>query len=299
MDIVTHAGIGVVAAAPFMAERPEFAAGLVLGSVLPDLDALSRVFGKCAFLRFHQTWSHALLVQGLASVGAGLAATLFGIDGVSLALGLFGGLAIHTFLDMSNTLGVKAFAPFSMRRFCFEWVFFIDSVVLVLTLIAVGLTIWRFLSSGEASISIAVTFVGLLALYVVTKGFLRRRAGTFIPEAITLIPSALKPWKFFGVIESGNCVELFQINALTGNRETLKRQVVLDTDYDGLLANAPGFRLMRELSPAYHVVSAKWTDVGEVIVCRDLRTRNFGTTFGDLEVLLDANRKIVRTTFHV
>ena len=116
---------------------------------------------------------------------------------------------------------------------------------------------------------------------------------------MTLIPSALKPWQFFGVIESGNSVEFFQINAIIGNRQTLTRQKVLDGDYAGLLSNVPCFRLMCELSPAYHVVSAKMTEAGELIMCRDLRTRNFGTTFGDLEILLDANRKIVRTTFHV
>ena len=299
MDIVTHACIGIVVAAPFMADRPELAAGLLLGSVLPDLDALSRVFGKCAFLRFHQTWTHALPLQGLASVGAGLAATLFGIDGLSLALGLFTGLAIHTLLDLSNTLGVKAFAPFSMRRFCLEWVFFIDIVVLVFTFIAVGIAISQFLSTGEAPISVTLAFVGVLAFYLGIKGFLRRRAGRFVPEAITLIPSALEPWRFFGVIENGNCVDLFQIDAVTGKCGTLTRQIVLDGDYAGLLANVPCFRLMRELSPAYHVVSAKRTDAGEVVVCRDLRTRNFRTTFGDLEVLLDANRRIVQTTFHV
>jgi hypothetical protein len=56
---------------------------------------------------------------------------------------------------------------------------------------------------------------------------------------------------------------------------------------------------MRELSPAYHVVSASATEAGELICCRDLRTRNFKTTFGDLEILLDARRQIVQTTFHV
>jgi membrane-bound metal-dependent hydrolase YbcI (DUF457 family) len=46
MDIITHAGIGLIAAAPLLNSHPELAAGLVAGSVLPDLDALNRVFGK-------------------------------------------------------------------------------------------------------------------------------------------------------------------------------------------------------------------------------------------------------------
>jgi len=59
VDIVTHAMMGLVAASPFAGERPEAAAAFAAGSVLPDLDALSRVFGKRAFLACHQTWSLA------------------------------------------------------------------------------------------------------------------------------------------------------------------------------------------------------------------------------------------------
>lgn len=299
MDIVTHAGIGLVTAAPFMADRPELAAGLILGSVLPDLDALSRLFGKCAFLHFYQTWSHALPVQALASLGAGLVGRLFDIDGLSLGFGLFAGLAVHTLLDLSNTLGVKAFVPFLKRRFCLEWVFFIDGITLTLTFLATAFIIWRYLRGGDAPVCVTVIFVGILTVYFGAKGLLRARAETLVPQAISLIPSALMPWRFFGVIESGDHVDFIQVNALMGNRESIARQAVIDRDYAGLLVNVPAFRLMRELSPAYHVVSTSRTDAGEIVLCRDLRTRNFGTSFGDLEVQLDANRKIVRTKFHV
>lgn len=78
MEIITHAGIGLIAAAPMLNSRPELALGLVAGSVLPDLDALARVFGKRAFLRSHQTWSHAIPVQGAVSVLAGVIASACG-----------------------------------------------------------------------------------------------------------------------------------------------------------------------------------------------------------------------------
>ena len=118
MDIVTHAGIGLIAAAPCLDSQPELALGLVAGSVLPDLDALSRVFGKRAFLHSHQTWSHALPVQAVIAALAGYLARKHGANGVLFGAGLFVGLAIHTLLDLSNTLGVTLFAPFSRKRFC-------------------------------------------------------------------------------------------------------------------------------------------------------------------------------------
>ncbi len=44
MDIVTHAMMGTIAASPFLESHPEVATAFMFGSVLPDLDVLSRVF---------------------------------------------------------------------------------------------------------------------------------------------------------------------------------------------------------------------------------------------------------------
>jgi membrane-bound metal-dependent hydrolase YbcI (DUF457 family) len=299
MDIITHAGIGLIAAAPMLESHPELALGMVAGSVLPDLDALCRIFGKRAFLRSHQTWSHALPVQAAASVLMGFLAQAFGVDGLSIGAGLFAGLVIHTLLDFSNTLGVTLVAPFSRKRFCLEWVFFIDVFVLLLTFTTAALTLVRFKQDGDVPAWYAKIFFGTAAVYFVTKGILRYRAGIIAPHAITLTPSALWPWRFFGVAENGECIQLFQVNAITGRRERIAEQRVLDATHAGLLMNIPEFMLMRELSPAYHVVSARQTGAGECVTCRDLRTRNFETTFGDLEVQLDANKRVIRTNFHV
>src|SRR6476646_7976597 len=89
MDIVTHAGIGLIAAAPFIGSRPELALGVVAGSVLLDTDALARLFGKQAFLRAHQTWTHALPIQVGFSTLAGFIAGAFGVSGIEAGLGLF------------------------------------------------------------------------------------------------------------------------------------------------------------------------------------------------------------------
>jgi membrane-bound metal-dependent hydrolase YbcI (DUF457 family) len=299
MDIITHAGIGLIAAVPVLNSRPELALGLVAGSVLPDLDALCRVFGKRAFLRSHQTWSHAIPVQGALSMLAGFLASACGADGLLLGAGLFVGLVIHTLLDFSNTLGVTLLAPFSRKRFCLEWVFFIDAFALTLTFIMAVISLWLFYRNGDVPIRYAGIFFGTIVTYFGAKGLLRRRAGALATDAVTLMPSALWPWRFFGVEECGNFVRRFKINAITGSQRALAQQEIFDDAYAGLLANVAEFMLMRGLSPAYHVVSAKKTDAGELLVCRDLRTRNFGTVYGDLEVLLDQHNGVLRTTFHV
>jgi membrane-bound metal-dependent hydrolase YbcI (DUF457 family) len=299
MDIVTHAGIGLIAAAPFLNSRPELAMGLVAGLVLPDLDALGRVFGKRAFLRLHQTWSHALPVQAAASLLAGVLAHACGANGFLLGAGLFAGLVFHTLLDFTNTLGVTLLAPFSSRRFCLEQVFFIDAFVLLLTFITTGASLWLFYRNGDVPARYAGGFFGTLAVYFGAKAILRRRAGALAVDAVTLMPSALWPWRFFGVEQLGTTIQRFQINAITGSRKALAQQEVLDAAYAEVVARIPEYILMRNFSTAYHVVSATMSEAGELLLCRDLRTRNFGTNYGDLEILLDKNKDVLRTTFHV
>ena len=298
MDILTHAGVGLIAASPFLADRPELALGLVAGSVLPDLDAVCRLAGKQAFLRAHQSWSHALPVHLVLSVGIGVAAALFGWNGFELGAGLLAGLVGHTALDVTNTFGVAWLAPFTSRRFCLEWVFFIDAIVLagLAATLALVLPIW--LRQGQVPAWYAGAFlIGLLA-YIACKGLLRRRAGKFCVAARSLVPSALVPWRFYGTEREGCMIRHFRVNAITGAKSPVAELVVLDDAFADTLAEVPEYRLMREISPEYHVVGAWAEGDATRLLCRDMRMRNFGTRFGDLEVWLDSNRKVARSRFH-
>lgn len=299
MDILTHAGMGLIAAAPFIGSQPELALGVVAGSVLPDLDALSRLFGKRAFLRSHQTWSHAVLPQLLLSLVAGCGIQAFGGNGAMAGAGLFTGLAFHSFLDFTNTLGVTLFAPFSRKRFCREWVFFIDIFVIVLTWIALGFSIALFLRHDEVPMTCALVYFITLAAYIAIKAAFRWWAGWLVPEALSLVPSALWPWRFLGAVEADNQVRLFIVNVVTGTRKTLRAFEVLDDGYLPLLTKLPEFQLMKSLSPLYHVVRVDHTGSEETIFCRDLRTRNFNTSFGDLEVVIGPDRTVLGVHFHV
>jgi membrane-bound metal-dependent hydrolase YbcI (DUF457 family) len=297
MDIATHAGVGLIAASPFLADRPELAVGVVVGSVLPDLDALFRLVDKRTFLRAHQTWTHALPVHLAISLAVGALAVSLGWSGFELGAGLFAGLVGHSALDITNTFGVAWLAPFSRRRFCLEWVFFIDAIVLAGVAGTLAFVIPAWLRRGDVPARYAVAFLVSLSAYVLSKGLLRRRAGRLCPEAKSLVPSALVPWRFYGTERQSHTIKLFRVNAMTGSRSAVGEAPVLDDAFAATLECLPEFRLMREVSPEYHVVGA-WEE-GPVtrLLCRDMRIRNFGTRFGDLEVWLDANRQIVRSRF--
>ncbi len=56
MDILTHAGIGLIAATHLLNSHPELAIGAAAGSVLPDLDALGRLFSKPPLMILNSSW---------------------------------------------------------------------------------------------------------------------------------------------------------------------------------------------------------------------------------------------------
>jgi inner membrane protein len=298
MDVATHAGIGFIGASPFLASQPELGLGILAGSVLPDLDALLRLGGKEFFLRGHQRWSHALPIQAVFSVACGFMAWLGGLNGLELGGGLFVGLAVHSLLDLTNTYGVAWLFPFSRRRACLSWVFFIDAVVLVATAAMLVIVVPLSFKVGNVSPTYAIVFLAFLFAYILAKGMLRKRALGFCPNARSMTPSALVPWHYFGTEREGDFLNSFRINALTGGRTHLAKVTILDDNFAPLMSAVPEYRLMRELSTEYHVVQATPEGAQTHVFCRDMRIRNFGTTFGDLEVWLDANKQIIRSRFH-
>ena len=124
MDIVTHALMGVAVAGPCLITAPAASAGFILGSVLPDLDAFSRIFGKKCFLTWHQTFTHSLGAMLTVAI-AGFICLAIQSEIAYAFFGISGGMLFHSLLDYTNTFGVKLGFPFSQRRICLEWIFFL------------------------------------------------------------------------------------------------------------------------------------------------------------------------------
>lgn len=294
MDIATHALMGVACAYPLIPEAPLVACSFIFGSVAPDLDAFSRVFGKLAFLRWHQTYTHSLLAVALGSVFLWLYLPAAGWDRwAPLAFAL--GMLVHIGTDVSNTYGTAVLAPFSARRFCTEWVFFIDAGTIVLTSLAIA---------GELllpwPIPIAAVYVLTLAVYWILRMFLRQRAANLAPvNTISLIPSAFDFWNFFSCTVEGSEARTFRLNSITGRIRDEQEQTIYDEQSLDLLSDLPEFQMMRRLSPAYHVVSRESSEDLLTMRCRDLRVRNFGGLFGELEVRFGRDGSLINKVFHV
>lgn len=303
MDIVTHALIGGVVASSFAETAPLSAAAFALGSALPDLDAFSRVLGRYAFMRAHQTWTHALPVLALLGF-AGTAANGFAFHDhllydpwwpAALALGMI----VHVLMDYSNTYGVALLLPFSRKRRSLEWVLFIDAGVLAITAAAGACLGWTYYRYGYFGSVIGATYAGVLAAYWLFRGLLRRHAAKWAPEGtLALVPSAWWPWIYLGCAPAENGILTFTLNGLTGRIWDEAHIRTHDAPYLTLLETLPEYRLMKQLSPAYHVVEARTEGGITRLRVRDLRHRNFDVKFGELELALSSTGELLEKTFH-
>jgi membrane-bound metal-dependent hydrolase YbcI (DUF457 family) len=307
MDIVTHAMMGWIVATPLLPTHPLVGIGVAVGSVLPDLDVVSRTFGRRAFLTWHQTYTHSL--AGIALAGLATWALLGALelpgpiaDQIpAAAAALAAGMLMHVGTDLSNTYGVRLLAPFSRRRICREWVFFIDAFVIAVSVASIGLYAWFWTQHRILPWPIAAGYLGALAIYWIARALLRRRAGRLAPEGtLSVMPGALWPHRFLGCAREGDEVSLFELDVRDGSVSDTSRHPILDEPWLDRLEELPEWRTMRGLSPAYHVVEVRRGPHGDTeLVCRDLRTRNFGTHFGQLDLRVDDDDTLHIEKFHV
>ena len=300
MDPVTHAIVGVVLSSPVASTHPEAAAAFMLGSVLPDLDATSRVFGKRAFLRAHQTYTHSPPVIAATGVAFGAGLATVGVRAPCAPVALVAAMLLHSFMDFTNTYGIAALAPFSHRRWSLDWIFFIDAVVLSVSVSAAGYVGWTWSQGREVAWLIPGIYALVLAAYWGVKAVLHHRAIRLSPTGtVSLVPSALIPWEFLGMAREGTVARLFRLDARAGGISEDGTQEILDEAWSRPLMALPEYRLMRSMSNAYHVVEATATPDGSELLCKDLRTRNFGGRFGELRVRVASDGAIVRAHFNV
>ena len=300
MDVVTHAMSGLVLAAPIAPHAPVTASAFLLGTVLPDLDALSRLFGRTAFLRWHQTWTHSLP----AALAAGLLAWgVFAAGGLAeawAAPALVAGLLLHVLLDLTNTYGLTPLAPFFRRRTSLNWVFFVDAPVAAVSAGCLVFAAVDVLRAGRFGAGPAIVLAAFLLGYLPLKWALRRRALAAAPrDTLDLMPCAFPPWVYTGRTEERGRARLFRVNALSGRVSPEAEAEILDDAYAAELAAVPEFGIMRELSPGYHLVCAERAGDETLLTCRDLRTRNFGGNFGELKVALGPGGQVLRRTLRV
>jgi membrane-bound metal-dependent hydrolase YbcI (DUF457 family) len=291
---------GLVVAGPMIETAPVASCAFALGSVLPDADMVVRLRGKTNFLRAHQTLTHSLPTIAAIALLGWVGWRLAGLPESWAPVALAAGMLVHTLLDMTNTYGVSLFYPVHRKRFSLEWLFFIDLGFLAACLVSCFATVRYLLSGHGAPWAVLGWFSLFVFVYWPVRALCRWGALRRVCPAVRgLVPSASVPWKYYGYVALDDRVELFEFSLLRGEPTCCETVPVYDEQFRDLLEEQEEYRLMRDLSAGYCAVEL--TDRGEhrTLVCRDVRTRNFGGHYGTLELTFDRKLNLLQKTFLV
>ncbi len=128
MDPLTHTLFGAALARTRLGAAPLAGAALVIGSNLPDIDALVVVAGADASFLCRRGWTHGIL--GLPLLALALAAILSRLRSDARFTELLRpsliGVIGHPLLDWLNSYGVRLLTPFDNRWFYGDAVFIVD-----------------------------------------------------------------------------------------------------------------------------------------------------------------------------
>ena len=203
MDTVTHVLTGAVIGYAGFRQRGGRAAlwTTLVAAVFPDIDLLLLPAGDAAYLQWHRTFTHSVL---LLPVWALLVAGLFWLwdrrtDFKLLFGAALAGIASHLFLDWLTSYGTELFWPVSSARFQLNWVFILDPYIWAM----LGLTLWAtWRRQAKSAPVLGLTAVGAYLLICALARSVAL-AGTG-PDRVDAFAQPLRPFSWTLVRETGN-----------------------------------------------------------------------------------------------
>lgn len=177
---------------------------LLLSSIVPDLDYITRFWGMDVFLRYHRGITHGILALIVIPIIIGL---IFGFkNGFFYYLSIsFLAYGAHLLMDITNQYGTRILSPLDWEQYSFDLTFIIDPYITLGLLLC--LILGR-VNRKKASL-IAVLTLTLLVSYYGLRYYLHNKAEDFLRAKIDAntykmcpLPNDFLRWWF--VVRSGD-----------------------------------------------------------------------------------------------
>jgi inner membrane protein len=177
---------------------------LILASIAPDLDYITRFWGMDIFLRYHRGITHGILFLFLGPLIIGL---IFGLRKGFLYYSFiaFLGYAAHLLMDLTNQYGTRILSPLDWEQYSLDLTFIIDPYITIGLLLSFILC--RF--NKKKTFIIALITVFLLIAYIGGRYYLQGKTRDFLKEKLeantyTLYPLPNDFLRWWFVVRSGN-----------------------------------------------------------------------------------------------
>ncbi len=203
MDPITHSLAGAVISRLGFKKKAALWV-LLISSVAPDLDYISRIWGADMLLRYHRGITHGILALLIAPL---IIAFAFGFKKGFIYYYFIAllGYGSHLFMDLLTQYGTRILSPLDWNPYSLNILFIIDPYIIIGLLLCLIFCAFNKKSAAAVSavaIIILISYIGgRYYLHGKTEDFLRARidANTY---KIYPLPNAFLRWWF--VVKSGN-----------------------------------------------------------------------------------------------
>ena len=293
MDPVTHSLAGAAIANLGFKRKAAFWA-LLISSIAPDMDYITRLWGADVFLKYHRGITHGVLALFLIPL---IIAIIFIKKGFFYYYFIsFLGYVTHLFMDLTNQYGTRILSPLDWNPYSLDTTFIIDPYISIGLLICVLLCVFN---KKRASVISATTIILLLAytgsryyLHNKTKDFLKTRldANTY---KMCPLPNDFLRWWF--IAQSGNEVK-------TGFADLFTRRICIQDTYtltenDLLIERSKETRAVKNFLnfASFPYSEIKKTTNRTVVIWRELAYSFLPGEHFVARVLFDEEEKIVKS----
>ncbi len=197
MDPVTHGLTGALLSNLFPRKRAVLTV-LLVASLAPDLDYITRLWGADVFMRYHRGITHGVAALLLFTLLMGLSIDR-GKGFLFYASLSFLGYGTHLVMDLVNQYPVRILSPLDWSRYSLDLVFIIDPYISGAVLLGVVLAVRKGTRRFTVTAAVLLFLIGYLGCRSYLKGlaedFLRGRLDEY-HYRLSPLPNDFLRWWF-------------------------------------------------------------------------------------------------------
>lgn len=253
-------------------------AGVMLGSLAPDIDTVLKLRNNAVYIRNHRGITHSIPAVFLWPLGISIALLFLfpNADFFHLWAWTFLAVFLHVFVDIFNAYGTQALRPFSNRWVALGVINTFDPIIFGLHVI--GLLCWVLGANPIAVLStMYIIIVGYYVLRFAVKAAVKRAVKNTLPEAthIFIAPTI----RFFQWRVAASTPTHHHVGRAYGRSVTIydkfKREPLPESTEISAALNDPNIHAFVSFSPMYRW-SVSYVDGLYEVRLTDLRYRSKG-----------------------
>jgi inner membrane protein len=242
MDPITHGLFGATVYNVGFKRKEAFWV-LLISSVAPDFDYISRLWGTDVLLRYHRGITHGILALFIVPIIIGI---IFGRKkGFFYCSFLaFLGYFAHILMDLTNQYGTRILSPLDWNQYSLDLIFIIDPYITLGLLLSI--IVCRF--NKKKAVTIALVTILLLVGYVGGRYYLHNSVKDFMREnmdentyMICPLPNDFLRWWF--IAKSGNEMKVGFADLFS--HRICKQETYIDEERDPYIEKSKETRVIK------------------------------------------------------